>query len=45
MKFRQLMEINMRIFYLFIYVFFKNHAENKAGKLVSDLFDFLKSYM
>ena len=31
MKFGQLIEYNMRI------VFFKNHAENKAGRLVPDL--------
>ena len=36
MKFGQLIEYNMRIF------FFKNHAENEAWKLVPDLFLFFK---
>ena len=36
MKFGQLIENNMRIF------FFKSHAENKAMRLVPDLFLFLK---
>ena len=36
MKFGQLIEYNKRHF------FFKNHAENKAGRLVPDLFLFFK---
>ena len=35
MNFGQLMEYKINIF-------FKNHAENEAGRLVSDLFLFLK---
>ena len=36
MKIGQLIEYNKR------YFFFKNHAENEAGRLVPDLFLFLK---
>ena len=36
MKFGQLIEYNMKIF------FFKNNAENDAGRLFPDLFLFLK---
>ena len=36
MKFDQLIACNKRIFF-----FFKNYAENEAGKLVSDLFLFV----
>ena len=37
MKFGQLIEYNKRNIF-----FFKNHAENEAGRLVSDLFKFFK---
>ena len=36
-KIVQLIEFNVRI------IFFKNHGESEAGRLVRDLFDFLKN--
>ena len=38
MKFGQLIEYNVKIF------FFKNHAENKVGRLIPDVF-FKKSFI
>ena len=44
MKFGQLVEYN-KIFFIFLLKngFFKNYTENEAGRLVPDLFIFLKS--
>ena len=38
MKFGQVIEYNMRS----VFFFFKNHAENNAGRLVPDLFLFFR---
>ena len=39
MKFCQLIDITWEI------LFFKNHAKNKSGRLVPDLFPFFKKYL